>query len=521
MHLIILTRRIIKVTGRFCKRNRLQMSHMMRAGFGLLMIQWLMTLSCNSYAQSEGVVLVKSEESQASPQLRVSEKLEANSIAENRRWTILTRVQSDYYTSPSGLSDQTQSYSSLFLDVLKKFEPKEGAGYGIDFRGRFVSSQGNYPYVSLPEAFLSYSIIEGLGEGNFSLGRRVQKLSELDESWNLGLWQTRFRRDYLHPEIEGNLGVHLTLKNTYAKFYSFLSPMFIPELLPFFQISDGQFKSWDRWFQMPPTQRDPLFPGGQPSEIKYGLNRPGVSDVWGKSSTLVSFVLGDRESKTGAPWLKVQWANKPTPQLGVSYEVKEIAAANPDESSTSVTLHPLVRMHTLVEIDGGYGRPEFHIYGAVIKETLGEPLGRNIEWEPIPRERRSLWGGGVRGQWRSVELDIGILRSAIEREVLKDSIVGKLVSAEPNRFYFTKAFQVGIGAELLRQGSHRLRVHSVFRKDEEENGNWISADLKYIWNRLGVELGMEALTSEAPAGTGFIARTKANDRLRMGLEYVF
>ena len=142
----------------------------------------------------------------------------------------------------------------------------------IDVGGTYSANISSFGTVYVPEAFYSYS-----GSSfEMTLGRRLFAWNELDSYWQLGLWQTSFKWNYVQPVEQGLTGLYFDLHSTEFKFLVFASPLFIPEQSAPFSLSNGQINSQSPWFT-PPAKYVQLFSGR--ANINYNLMTPPTSSI--------------------------------------------------------------------------------------------------------------------------------------------------------------------------------------------------------------------------------------------------
>ena len=174
------------------------------------------------------------------------------------------------------------------------------------FNGISQGSSSPSTYFELPELYGGTSLQEVPVQ--ILAGRKLEHWSHLDEQWSLGIWQPRFRWDYLHPEEVGLTGAFLRVEQPLFRFVGLFSPIFIPERGVPISTDGGTFASDSRWFLPPPASVN-LF--GQNTPMQYSLMMPQLSSLLEHPGASVMARVGREQ---GA-WGSLGYAYKPVNQL--------------------------------------------------------------------------------------------------------------------------------------------------------------------------------------------------------------
>jgi hypothetical protein len=193
-----------------------------------------------------------------------------------------------------------------------------------------------------------------------TLGRELHSWSRLDDEWQLGIWQPRFRWDYLHPMTVGLTGAFAHVDAGPVHLTGFASPIFIPERGASIDAAGGALSSASPWFISPPRVATL---GGVATDVNYALAVPALREI----VLHPSFALGARIGGQEGLWLGVAAARKPMNQL--AYGVSGFYALEPQ--AIEATIHPRVLEHELVTVEGGYERAG---YSAWLSFLLERPL---------------------------------------------------------------------------------------------------------------------------------------------------
>src|SRR5690606_10564467 len=127
----------------------------------------------------------------------------------------------------------------------------------------------NYRGIELPEAYLG---LPWGARGSLAFGRKRVSWNRMDEIWELGVWQPRYRWDYLTPRSVGLTGFFAEIKpdNSWT-LQLWASPLFVPERGTPLEFRDGMIRSPSPWFLNPPSELGVL---GRPTPIRYSLEGP-------------------------------------------------------------------------------------------------------------------------------------------------------------------------------------------------------------------------------------------------------
>ncbi len=89
--------------------------------------------------------------------------------------------------------------------------------------------------------------------GQWFIGRKLKEWDWTDSFWNRGLWEPFYKEDALRPRKAGLTGIFRDFQFKKIKLGLFGSFLFIPELGPYIEESNGTLYSDNPWFISPPA----------------------------------------------------------------------------------------------------------------------------------------------------------------------------------------------------------------------------------------------------------------------------
>jgi hypothetical protein len=464
-----------------------------------------------------------------------------------------------FFTSPPATSiGQNSFYQSLTGAFLSESQGKILEGR-IKAQGLFTINQQNFNFIELPEAFLATS--RELSEVQLTVGRRLESWSKLDQDWGLGVYQPRFRWDFVDPEPVALVGAALSYEYERARFVVLGSPIFVPDRAAPIDVRGGRIESGGPWATRTP-ERLPIGTQGS-APIFYETQASSVSDVVFQPVFSAGFSFNEPKSRparvvmdpspTRIPrakrrlgsvatnsegssasassgrgeipwWFSTSYAWKPVNQIALAVRgVYDLATER-----AQVTIRPRVFRHHVVAAQTGVrlGDWDFAVAGLYDRPVdPGEaPPGfttqdysqatswsPSLEWTP---SSGPLWLPSIRASYLYVRggfaPDQGSL-APVGSSLFEDRyLFGEALRVE-GRVRFTRAWSVSLG--------------SVY--DLRQDGQIFSPQVRFLaMDRLSLQVGADFLTSEKAEGTtagsqDFIYRYRANDRVYGGLQYAF
>ncbi len=424
---------------------------------------------------------------------------------------MLTLQQSQFLSEPSS-SSQTPTWSVLSFEIQQDKKGTWATGISAFAQATLQEDQG--PDVSVSDLFLSRK----LGAKHFFLGRKRRPWSLSDEFFHIGLWQPMTRWDYFELRPQGLTGLFLGHQG--ADWFSefFVSPVFLPDQGPAFEINQGQFASSNRWFWAPQSSVGIL---KDQSKIFYILDKPSWDEVVFQFSAAGRWLW--EPSRVHGFWGQVALADKPVNQ----FHLRVDGRLDLKDQEVKVRVKPLIVRHTLATGEMGWRSMDQQISLAVHRDhpRVSKKGPLEIDSELVPSWFAVLMGSqrlGFLGAPRTT-LDGGYLKR-FRDDIVANSLVSSKVESSYGRFDFEDLLHVGMSQNVSVSRIREWVVALRWWIAPEQRGSWLSASSSWKWTSdLHSQIKFDVLGTELSRDDSaqFISRYRNNDRVMVGMTYVF
>lgn len=369
-----------------------------------------------------------------------------------------------------------------------------------DLGGTFSVNVANYSGYYAPEAFVSYAT----ENFEFTLGRRLMNFNVLDSYWELGLWQTSFKWNYLHPIEQGLVGAFFNLHNDAWSALAFVSPLFIPEQGAPFSLSDGQINSQSPWF-IPPAKYVQLFSGL--ANIKYNLVTPNTSDI------IKQFSAGFALQYQPKPYyFRLSYVYKPRNTLALP--IDGYLALHSSGSDAPVFIYPKVIFHHLAGADLGYRDKKFSVWFSALAEVpVNQNFESNLTYQVLTQQ--TLFSPGI--DWTPLESvyspQVGF--SYLGQSGGNVSEKGSLANSNSNIFAYPldyrSAGEMRVTQPVWRSEAHQVDCKLKWIEEYRDQASLVYLEADYRYRLFNLYAGADLLGSAAePTNSGFLPRYRDN-----------
>jgi hypothetical protein len=369
------------------------------------------------------------------------------------------------------------------------------------------SSTEHWNYVRPREAYVSY--------GDVSLGRRKITYSNWEDNWNQGLFESRFMDDKLHNSKGGLIGLFVEHQHKYFKWRIGYLPMYLPDMGPHFWLGDQQqFASYNPWFH-PPQSSVPY--NGVTHNIRYSVLEPNDLEVIGKQGGMAQLEWKPSERT----FARFSYAYKPMPQYLESFPVD--GRFDLLTGDLNVELQPRFLYHHVANLDFNYMGQKNQIGLSVAGEhpvpdqALPGWEYQNVTdalivsaYDQFQLDSRHSWSftGSLFKVWGGDRPDAGPITTT--------------QSLFDRRYQYVEAASLGL-RKLWRKS--RLEAGSKVIFDRLQNGLVYSGDLTaHLKKTFALSMAFDffqVLPGQPEMTDGFIDVYRGNDRVSLGMSYVF
>jgi len=412
-----------------------------------------------------------------------------------------------------GGENRLENYSSIDLTA-----DLSSRGESLDTRAVVQSlislNDSDYRFIEMPELWISNS---RKASPNFrvTFGRKLEEWSKLDSEWGLGIWQPRFRWDYLRPQSVGLTGLHTGFRVKNVQTALMVSPLFIPDRGAPLDFAGGRIHSMSPWTLNPPYLANVF---GRETEIRYSAEIPKTQDViqqWNVSGKV-------RIGASDGVWVSSAYAYKPMNQLLMSY--KGLLRNLPNDSYVEATLYPRVAYHHLASTDVGFSSSRWETWISMLADMPNDtPVTGNLITSQVVSDAyvlspsMSYWFSG-----RKTKNGGEMTFSYIKKFGKNPADVGEHEDGSSqfdSRYPFEDALVLSVKSPQISKITADLKI--LF--DAKNPGTIISTLVQYepakSWS---LYLASDVLTSWTEEGhNDFIQHYRANDRFMGGVTYVF
>jgi hypothetical protein len=426
-------------------------------------------------------------------------------------------LQGNDYLTPSSEPNSDIGTGNTALTVgVRGVGDKKDIHFAVEAESLYGLRHANYRYIDINELYIGLEKKESPTHASIYLGRKRFDWSDLDGYWSLGLFDPRFRWDYLNERESGLVGLFPGFKTSGFQITAFISPIFVPEQGAPFDITGGDCHSTSPWFNCPSST---IRVFNQPTNVNFSLDIPPIKELIvheGHGATA-------RVGQDTGPYARVSYTHKPINQFLLSFEGRL------DLSTLAVpaVIRPRVLYSDNYAADFGYNSQDLR-HGVTASSILERPV-RDVTpstWNTQETSKTDLYGLTVRTRPLEGVKFTRVEAAYLHREGGDAADRGPFVNPNANffepRYAFKNAFSLAAFTPIFDDWSRRFQLSTKYIVDTANTGNILVFDAFYSpLVRVVLNLGFDILGSDNTSPVDFISRYQRNDRFRGGVSYSF
>jgi hypothetical protein len=431
-------------------------------------------------------------------------------------------LQSSQYLSRGRtyFSDSAQGQSnSLILDLKSKSRWRALTSH-LNLHNE-MSATERWNYFDPLEAYVDFSPSDSI---QTSIGRKLDTWSEWEEPWHQGMFQARYLENRWRSKTAGNIGLFAAVQAGAWSMTAGVLPVAVPEMGAHFETKDHEFVSRNPWFHSPASRF--LFTG-EPGEIHYSIDRPTDWQAVAHFGEIAKI-----EYRRDKYFSRFSFAYKPMPQILLGFpedrNVQLQGLGGESGEVMNIRLHARFPYHQLYNWDQivrlgrwtlstslAFERPEADVW-----PENWTHQGVTEAWVYAASISRPLEADGP----RAARLTLGVLKVAGGDTPDRGYFAGRKTLFE-RRYQFQEAYRLSLTKSIRGLWLRPVDLGAQVIYDRLQNGGVFSLDggveLARDW-RADVQMDFLGLLGDSAAvDDGFLWTYRANDRVSVGMSYVF
>ncbi|MGZ3694842.1 MAG: hypothetical protein ACXWQO_11745 [Bdellovibrionota bacterium] len=418
------------------------------------------------------------------------------------------------YLTPSSETISDSRTGNLSANIaVRGVGNKDNLYFGVEGESLYGLGAANLHYLNIAEAYLGYK--PNNGPFSFFAGRKRYSWSNLDSYWSLGLYQPRFRWDYLNEKENGLVGLFTGYQTETFSAVAFYSPLFVPEQGAPFDISSGACKSASPWFSCPASS---IFLFNQQTDVRFKLEVPPVKSIVLHQAAGGTIRLG----REFGPFGRLSYTHKPINQFLLSFE-GQLSISTLD---VPAIIRPRVLYHDLYGADAGWNFDRHSIVASAIAER---PI-RDVtpaNWNTQEPAKADLVGLTAKTMpfsqsFKYTRFEFAYLHRNGGNSPDRGPFVNPNVATFEPRYAFKNAYSAAVFTPIADSWARSFLFSTKLIYDSLNEGNILITDAFYRpTGSLLLNLGCDILGSQSHRPEDFISRYQRNDRVRGAVTYAF
>lgn len=358
-----------------------------------------------------------------------------------------------------------------------------------------------------------------MGGHQLTVGRKLETWADWESTWQQGVFQPRYMQNRLHPDVVGLTGVFYTTPSSgpLKATLGFL-PIFIPEFGAHYTIENDRFVSKNPWFHTPASE---FLYNGQRGTLRYSVDQPSNSEILNHPGGVAK-----AEYRARNYFSRVSAAYKPIAQLAMGFPSNNQVDLSGD---MNIVIHPRVVYDRVISNDHQYNLGPWTLSGSVAYDNPENNPGPS-EWTRQEFAPAWIFSALVSRRLedigpRAARVQLGLLKVNGGDDLDRGAFATDVTKFE-RRFQYYEAYLLAVKSDLRFGFNNPLENELRLIYDRMQNGGVVSflSGLRINPNwRADLQLDFLGLLSRRPAtvSDGFLSTYRANDRVALGMSYVF
>jgi hypothetical protein len=430
----------------------------------------------------------------------------------------LTLFNSEYVSSGQtyyrGDAANVNRGAAAALDLEKYWR-----SFGAHFSGRDeYSATEQWNYADVFEANVSWHPTD---LSVFTLGRKLERWNEWEKDWHQGVFQPRYMENRLRSHEAGLAGIFYNQNTRPVALTLGFLPVAIPDFGAHHYVEDDRFVSKNPWFSPPARQ----FEYRQVvSDIRYSIDTPTIEEAALHAGGVAKLEFNGAKNYFG----RVSGAYKPMPQFLLGFPSRGQVIIRPDEDFMNVRIQPRLAYHTLLSHDSIFRFGDWTVSGSLTREIPSRDASPEDQTAQQARPA-TIYSGAISHPLEAegpyaARLSVGFLKVDGGDAPDKGDFAGQNTLFE-RRYQYNEAYSLGLTKPWRGLGRFPLDTGLRLIYDRLQNGGVasFSAGLNFSRSfRADLEVDFLGLFGgPAEIEDGFLALYRANDRVGLGLSYVY
>ena len=425
-------------------------------------------------------------------------------------------------TSSLSLGLRNSQYISHSTDYYRKDASSENASIAVDLVGEHRFRKGWRGIYNLTDEYSTteewnYLTVRDLslahvsGDVTWKIGRSRADWSSWDKEWKQGVFQPRHMHNALRPEVVGLTGVFVETKRTGWNWSAGALAVNMPDMSPRFWVEDSRLVSRNPWFDPPAST---FLYRGREGDIRYAIDKPEAQDIVLRPGAIAR--LGYQTERVNAGFTV---ARKPMPQLQVGFPSRDRIVVSPESDYLDVEVSARAVDHDVINLESTWAIGDLRVGGALAYE---QPVGQAAPEGWMMQQFAPAWIWSAHAEmwrWRASFLKVGGGAARDKGEFASDK------SLFQRRYQYDEAYALGFVQPVRRIFGQMIEAEARVTFDRLQNGGVLSLGAAMLeskqW-RVHAEVDLIGLVGEdAEVEDGFLSKFRANDRVGMGMSYVY